>query len=114
MIQCLITMVLPWILHLTCKNITSAKVVEYLSKKEVMEKHGITKTIQEKTAEWYLKKMGFCFAYPEKGQYSDRHEAPEVVWYCTYKFIPAWKELAKQMQKWSKENQPECFTFPGR
>ena len=96
------------------KDITSAKVVEYLSSKEVMEKHGITKIITTKTADRYLKNMGYRFGYAQKGQYSDGHEGPEVVWYRTYKFIPAWKALAKRMQKWSKENIPECATFPGR
>ncbi|KAG6886806.1 hypothetical protein C0995_004483, partial [Termitomyces sp. Mi166 len=48
-------------------NITAQKLVEYLSRPEVKKKHGIARSISLRTAQHYLKLLGFCFCPNSKG-----------------------------------------------
>jgi hypothetical protein len=75
------------------KDITARKVVEFLSRNDVMEKHGITKKITVRTARRYLRAMGYRFQNPKKGQYCDGHEREDVVWYRQNIYIPKVQEL---------------------
>jgi hypothetical protein len=88
------------------KDITALKVVEYLARQEVKEKHGITKSISERTARRYLHALGYRYMTPVKGQYADGHERSDVVWYREKRFLPKWAEISKRMHNWSNENLP--------
>jgi len=72
------------------KNISAKKIVKFLKHPDVMEKHGITRKISERTACRYLKTLGYCFMAPKKGQYVDGHECTDIVWYHDKIFVPAW------------------------
>ncbi|KAJ6561739.1 hypothetical protein B0H19DRAFT_1068478 [Mycena capillaripes] len=48
-------------------DITAEKLVKYLARPEVMEKHGITKTITVRTARRYLNILGYRYSQPQKG-----------------------------------------------
>jgi hypothetical protein len=72
------------------KNISAKKVVEFLTRPDVMEKHGITRKISKRTACQYLKTLGYHFMSLKKGQYADGDERADVVWYHEKKFVPAW------------------------
>ncbi|KAJ6464252.1 hypothetical protein C8R47DRAFT_933222, partial [Mycena vitilis] len=89
------------------KEITAEKLVEFLARPEVMQKHGITRRISVRTAERYLQELGYRWMHPKKGQYADGHERPDVVAYRQGKFLPAWAKLRARMDKWSSDNLPE-------
>jgi hypothetical protein len=55
------------------KDITAEKLVLYLGCPDVMEKHGITKSISVRTARRYLNLLGYRYTMPQKGQYCDGH-----------------------------------------
>jgi hypothetical protein len=96
------------------KEISAKKVVEFLGRADVKEKHGITKNISESTARRYLKTLGYRFMAPKKGQYADGHERDDVVWYRNHKFLPAWREIQDQMYSWTKDNIPEVNHVDGK
>ncbi|KAJ7658886.1 hypothetical protein B0H17DRAFT_1213092 [Mycena rosella] len=96
-------------------DITAEKVSKYLARPEVMEKHGITKTISIRTARRYLNALGYRYHQPKKGQYSDGHERPDVVYERDKVYIPAIRSLERRMHRWSKDNEPEYGPrMPGR
>lgn len=74
-------------------NIMAQKVMEFLTQLEVKEKHGITKSISERTAYHYLNTLGYQWKSPKKGQYADGHERADVVWYHDHKFLPQWRDI---------------------
>ena len=80
------------------KDITAEKVAEYLSRPEVKEKHGISKTISIRMARRYLNALGFRFSHPKKGQYADGHERVDVVYYCNAVFLPRWEKISIRMR----------------
>jgi hypothetical protein len=88
-------------------NITAEKLMEYLSRPEVMDKHGISKAISIRTARRYLRKLGYRFMEPKKGQYSDGHERTDVTSYRDGIYIPRIKELQRRAWKYSKEGHVE-------
>ncbi|KAJ7132033.1 hypothetical protein C8R44DRAFT_612585, partial [Mycena epipterygia] len=97
------------------KDITAQKLVEYLARPDIMQKHGITRRISIRTAERYLKELGFRWMHPKKGQYADGHERPDVVAYRQNKFLPAWSKIRVRMDSWSHDNLPEIGpNLPGR
>jgi hypothetical protein len=96
------------------KNISVKKIVEFLKRPDVMEKHGITRKISERTACWYLKTLGYRFMGPKKGQYADGHERADIVWYSDKIFVPAWREFQGCLQNWTKDNKPEPTEMQGK
>ncbi|KAF8057783.1 hypothetical protein FPV67DRAFT_1360849, partial [Lyophyllum atratum] len=79
-------------------NITAAKLVEYLARPEVKEKHAITRSITLRTAQRYLHLLGYRFQPMPKGQFADGHERADVVYYRDNKFLPQLAELQKRMR----------------
>ncbi|KAJ6518432.1 hypothetical protein DFH09DRAFT_939964, partial [Mycena vulgaris] len=73
------------------KFITADKLVDYLSREDVMDKHGLDKKISVRTARRYLNDLGYRFTVEKKGQYSDGHEHDDVVYYRTEVFLPSLK-----------------------
>jgi hypothetical protein len=96
------------------KDISAKKVVQFLTREDIKEKHGITKNISQRTACRYLKSLGYRFAAPKKGQYADGHERADVVWYREKKFLPAWQEIQDRMYSWTKDNIPEDISLQGK
>ncbi|KAJ6552105.1 hypothetical protein DFH09DRAFT_859926, partial [Mycena vulgaris] len=88
------------------KDITAHKLVEFLARPELMQKHGISKRISVRTAERYLQELGFRWMHPKKGQYADGHERPDVVAYRRDTFLPKWGKIRARMDAWSKDNLP--------
>ncbi|EDR03806.1 uncharacterized protein LACBIDRAFT_306885 [Laccaria bicolor S238N-H82] len=89
------------------KDVSAKKVVSFLAREEVKQKHGITKAISERTARRYLNALGYRFRTAKKGQYADGHEREDVVYYRDHTFLPQWKALEARMENWSKENEKE-------
>ncbi|KAJ7187586.1 hypothetical protein GGX14DRAFT_580946 [Mycena pura] len=84
------------------KDITADKLRLFLARPEVMEKHGITKTISVRTARRYLHTLGYRFTSPKKGQYSDGHEREDVVYERDVKYIPAYKQFQKRALRYGR------------
>jgi hypothetical protein len=95
-------------------DISAKKVVEFLSSPAVKEKHGITKSISERMACWYLDTLGYRWSSPKKGQYTNGHEHADIVWYRDHKFLLEWKKIEPQMRNWTKDNEVEEGPLPGR
>ena len=99
-------------------KITAEKLIAYLAQPEVMEKHGITKKINVRTARRYLNALGFRFTHAKKGQYSDGHEWEDVVRERNTVFIPKWTTLAARARNWKMDNVLEMEqdenTTPGK
>lgn len=85
-------------------KITAEKLVTFLSRPEIKEKHGIMKNINIRTARCYLNALGFRFTHAKKGQYSDGHEREDIVHERTTVFIPKWKALETEMRNWKRDN----------
>ena len=85
-------------------KITAEKLVNFLARPEVKEKHGINKTISVRTARRYLNTLGFRFTHAKKGQYTDGHERDDVIRERTLVFIPKWKTLESRMRNWRRNN----------
>ncbi|RDB25331.1 hypothetical protein Hypma_007565 [Hypsizygus marmoreus] len=97
------------------KEISAQKLVDYLARDDVRAKHGITRSISERTARHYLNTLGYRWASPKKGQYADGHEREDVVFYRNNKFLPQWREIQSRMRNWTTENLPEFGPMlPGR
>ncbi|KAJ7460412.1 hypothetical protein B0H11DRAFT_1634522, partial [Mycena galericulata] len=97
------------------KEITAQKLVEFLARPDIMQRHGITHKISLSTATKYLPIIHNCMVrwmHPKKGQYADGHERPDVVDYRKNKFLPAWAEIQARMEAWSADNIPEQGPFP--
>ncbi|KAF8158141.1 hypothetical protein B0H34DRAFT_807729 [Crassisporium funariophilum] len=85
-------------------EISAKKIQAFLARDEVREKHGITKTISERTARRYLNTLGYRFTTPKKGQYADGHEREDVVYYREQVFLPEWRAMQDRMSNWSNDN----------
>ncbi|KAJ7303599.1 hypothetical protein DFH08DRAFT_721984, partial [Mycena albidolilacea] len=73
------------------KFITAEKLVHYLSREEVMEKHGLDKAISVRTARRYLTELNYQFTAEKRGQYCDDHERADVVYYREEVYLPTLK-----------------------
>ncbi|KAJ6483382.1 hypothetical protein C8R45DRAFT_788071, partial [Mycena sanguinolenta] len=87
-------------------HITAEKVVEFLSRPEIMEKHGITRKISVRTARRYLHALGYRYTELKKGQYTDGHEREDVVHERDNVYIPKIKNLQKRMQHYTRDGSP--------
>jgi hypothetical protein len=89
------------------KDITAEKLVLYLGRPDMMEKHGITKSITVRMARWYLNLLGYRYMMPQKGQYCDGHKQPDVICARDKVYIPAMKKLEARMHCYSRDGLPE-------
>jgi hypothetical protein len=85
------------------KEITAEKLIAFLTRPEVKDKHEITKKISVWTAQHYLRALGYRWKEALKGQYSDGHEQSDVVWDCNKNYLPKIKILQARMQAYSKD-----------
>jgi hypothetical protein len=78
-------------------------IVTFLSTPEMMERLGLRKPINEKTAERWLKRHDYRWRKTPTGQYADGHEREDVVEYRNKVFLPALLELEPRLRKWAKD-----------
>jgi hypothetical protein len=93
-------------------QITAEKVVEFLSRPEIMEKHGITRAISVRMARRYLHALGYRYTEPKKGQYTDGHEREDIVHERDNVYIPKIKSLEAWMHHWDRDGRPEFGPYP--
>ena len=96
-------------------KITAVKLVSYLARPDVMERHSIDKTISVHTAWRYLNTLNYRFGEAKKGQYKDGHERPDVVRDRDTRFIPKMHLLLLRAQMFDHEGLPlPPPTFEGK
>lgn len=72
-------------------------IVDYVSQPEVQESLGMKKrTISLKTAQRWMRKLGWRYGKRKNGMYIDGHEREDVVQYCN-EFLERWKGYEKRM-----------------
>lgn len=89
--------------HNQKEGITADMVRDFLSRPDIMAKHGISKKISLSTARRYLKIMGYRFSHSPSGQYVDGHERPDVVYHRDKVYIPALADLRVRMQAYDQD-----------
>ncbi|GLB45359.1 hypothetical protein LshimejAT787_2200220 [Lyophyllum shimeji] len=94
------------------KFFSAMDIVRYLDKPEVRERYKMKKGITERTAQRWLKKMGYRWKLEPSGQYVDGHEREDVTTYRQKVFLPRWKELEARMRNWKTDGQAEEYTGP--
>ncbi|THU98763.1 hypothetical protein K435DRAFT_660226 [Dendrothele bispora CBS 962.96] len=87
-------------------NITAEKLVLYLSRDDVMERHSIDRIISTRTARRYLNILGYRFHEAKKGQYKDGHEREDVTIYRDTQFIPKMKSLLAHSNLYDRDGKP--------
>ena len=76
--------------------IRAQDIVDYVATPEVQKQLGTkARTIHQRTACRWLKKLNWCYTRKKKGMYIDGHEREDVVAYRT-EFIKRWKEYKKR------------------
>jgi hypothetical protein len=75
------------------KDISTAKLLEYLRRPDVKERHGSERDLSLTTARRHLCVLGWRWKLVKKGQYADGHERVDVVFYCQNIYIPRWQEF---------------------
>lgn len=79
------------------KFISAMDIVRYLDQPDVKARHCLKKTITERTARDWLKKMGYRWKIEPHGQYVDGHERKDVADYRQNTFLPKWKTFECRM-----------------
>ncbi|KAL1743021.1 hypothetical protein HDZ31DRAFT_1100, partial [Schizophyllum fasciatum] len=89
------------------KDITVGKLVNFLRRADIKEKHNIAKDVSEITARCYLHSRGYRrFMCPKKGQYSDGHERADVVYYQQEVYLPRLRELYEHAMAYDSDGLP--------
>ncbi|KAF7357933.1 hypothetical protein MVEN_00839800 [Mycena venus] len=86
------------------KYVKALDIVHYIDQPDVKKRLGLKKGIHLATAQRWMKRMGYRWTKNPAGQYVDRHEQPDVVYYRQTEFIPAFTQLEHQMRKWLLQN----------
>jgi hypothetical protein len=94
------------------KEITAAKLADFLHIPEIKEKYGIERDISHKTATRYLQALGYRYQLAPKGQYVDGHEREDVVTYRKEVFLPKWKMFTTCMAVWDRDLQEHLPMLP--
>ena len=87
------------------EGIHAEAIVRFLDNPNMLARLQRKKTISLKTAQTWMKKMGFHWSYDPKGQYVNRHEQPDVVEFRNRVFLPAIEEVLDCMTKWDTEKE---------
>ena len=85
-------------------EVRAEAIVNFLDKPEMLARLQWKKTISLSTAQVWMAKMGYRWAYDPKGQYVDGHERLDVVAYRSRVFIPAVGELLDHVTKWNSKD----------
>ncbi|KAJ7628314.1 hypothetical protein FB45DRAFT_749011, partial [Roridomyces roridus] len=96
------------------KFITAEKLVEFLAREDIMEKHGIETKISLSTARNYLNELGYRFRVEKKGQYSDGHEREDIVYYRDEVYLPALKGFQDRSFVFEPDGSVITLSLPAR
>ncbi|KAF9642330.1 hypothetical protein BDM02DRAFT_3241077 [Thelephora ganbajun] len=86
------------------KYVKAQDVVNYLDCPGVKAKYSTTISVSLKTAQCWMKSLGYVWANTPTGCYVDGHEHDDVVNYHQNIFLPAWLAGEPCLQVWTDEN----------
>ena len=93
------------------EDVHAEAIVKFLDNAEMLVQLKRKKTISLRTAQTWMKKMGYRWAYDPKGQYVDGHERADVVAFRNGVFLPAMEKFQDRMTKWNskdgKQDEPQ-------
>ncbi|KAG8730978.1 hypothetical protein FRC10_002149 [Ceratobasidium sp. 414] len=95
--------------HLEVKgqHATANDIVQYLGIPLVQAQLNIGKAPCVRTAQRWMKDLGYSWGLAPKGQYTDGHEREDVVHYRNFRFIPVWSRLEKRMRSYDSKTMQE-------
>ena len=76
-------------------EISGEKLRDFVNSDDVRSWHGIDRKISMRTAQRYLKVLGYRYGAPKKDQYVDGHECEDVVFYQEQVFLPQWQNICR-------------------
>lgn len=96
-------------LHLQSKGkyVSAMDIVRFLDTPEMKERLDLSKPISERTAQRWMRVIGYRWRAEPKGQYKDGHEREDVVQYRQEVFLPRMEALEVRMRQWSNEDGTE-------
>ena len=88
------------------KFVKAMDLVDFMDTPEMRERCGLKKRLDLSTAQRWMKKLDYHWAYDPKGQYVDGHERDDVVMYRQNFFLPQWANIKARTRDWSN-GQPD-------
>lgn len=82
------------------KWVSAKQIVQYIRTPEFQARLRVKRNISVRTAQRWLKKMGYRWRQEPKGMYSDGHEREDVVDYRQNVFLPRWRDLGSRSRWW--------------
>ncbi|KAJ6579051.1 hypothetical protein DFH09DRAFT_913409 [Mycena vulgaris] len=97
------------------KWVSATDIVRYVATPEFQARLSVKRKIKLRTAQSWMKKMGYRWRKEPKGMYSDGHERQDVVNYRQNIFLPRWRELEARSRWWEDGIQTdEMIEFQAR
>lgn len=97
------------------KWVSAKDIVRYVATPEFQARLSVKRKIKLRTAQCWMKKMGYRWRKEPKGMYSDGHEREDVVNYRQNIFLPRWRELEARSRWWEDGIQTdEMIDFQAR
>ncbi|KAJ7931020.1 hypothetical protein B0H13DRAFT_1594840 [Mycena leptocephala] len=96
------------------KWVSAKDIVRYVATPEFQARLRVKRKITIRTAQRWMKKMGYRWKKEPKGMYSDGHERPDVVHYRQNVFLPRWCEFEARSRWWDSSQTDEQIDFNAR
>jgi hypothetical protein len=88
------------------KWVSAKDIAKYVATPEFQARLSVKRTITVRTAQRWMKKMGYRWKRQPKGMYSDGHEREDVVNYRQNVFLPRWRDFESRSH-WYNSTQTE-------
>ncbi|CAK5270275.1 unnamed protein product [Mycena citricolor] len=92
------------------KWVSAKQIVRYVATPEFQARLHVKRCITERTAQQWMKRMGYRWKKEVKGQYSNGHERSDVVHFCQHVFLPRWKELEARTRWWTQGHSEQSIS----
>lgn len=85
------------------KWVSAKDIARYTATPEFQARLKVKRTITERTARRWMKRMGYRWQKEPKGMYSDGHEREDVMLYRQNVFLPRWREYEAATRWWKED-----------
>ncbi|KAJ6455552.1 hypothetical protein C8R47DRAFT_934077, partial [Mycena vitilis] len=96
------------------KWVSAKEIVRYVATPDFQARLSVKRKITIRTAQRWMKKMGYRWKREPKGMYSDGHERDDVVKYRQTVFLPRWRDFESRSRWYSGTQTDEQVDFDGR
>ncbi|KAJ7918082.1 hypothetical protein B0H13DRAFT_1470919, partial [Mycena leptocephala] len=96
------------------KWVSAKDIARYVATPEFQARLRVKRKITVRTAQRWMKKMGYRWRKEPKGMYSDGHERDDVVHYRQNVFLPRWRELEARTRWWNRNHTDAQIDFDAR